>query len=150
MGQIRFVTMKKKTFRFYVDKDCNWFQDNNPITHKGIYNFNYQNLDIDEDGDFYIMENEFRIYVQFEDQPFLVKSVDIKRDKIVIFLNDATKEDLNIKSLFFKGTIPYCTVKKEKFMAKFSRPALFQLSKAITTQNGDFYIGPHLINQSEN
>ena len=58
MGQIRFVTMKKKTFRFYVDKDCNWFQDNNPITHKGICNFNYQNLDIDEDGDFYIMEKQ--------------------------------------------------------------------------------------------
>ena len=66
------------------------------------------------------MEDGFRIYVQFEDQPFLVKSVDIvdiKSDKIVIFLNDDTKEDLNIKSLFFKGTIPYCTVKKERFMA---------------------------------
>ena len=142
--------MRKKTFRFYVDKDCNWFQDNNPITHKGIYNFNYQNLNIDEDGDFYVMEDGFRTYVEFQDRPFLVKSVDIKRDKIVISLNDATKEDLNIKSLFFKGTIPYCTVKKEKFTAKFSRPALFQLSKAITTKNGDFYIGSHLISQSQN
>jgi hypothetical protein len=142
--------MKKKTFRFYVDKDCNWFQDNNPITHKGIYNFNYQNLNIDEDGDFYVMEDGFRTYVEFQDRPFLVKSVDIKRDKIVISLNDATKEDLNIKSLFFKGRIPYCTVKKEKFTAKFSRPALFQLSKAITTKNGDFYIGSHLISQSQN
>ena len=142
--------MKKKTFRFYVDKDCNWFQDNNPITHKGIYNFNYQNLNIDEDGDFYAMEDGFRTYVEFQDRPFLVKSVDIKRDKIVISLNDATKEDLNIKSLFFKGRIPYCTVKKEKFTAKFSRAALFQLSKAITTKNGDFYIGSHLISQSQN
>ena len=142
--------MKEKIFRFYVDKNCNWFQDTKPITHKGICNFNYQNLHSDKDGDFYMKECKLKVYVKFEDQPFLVKSVDIvdiEKNKILIFLNDTTRETLNVKSLFFKDNIPYCKVKEKKFMAKFARPALFQLSKAITIKNGNFYIGSRLVKQ---
>ena len=126
--------MTNKIYRFHVDKDCNWFQDGKPITHERIYLYNYQNLSTDEEGDFFIKEGQSKAFVKFEDKPFIVKSVEIE---------DISNLDLKIqlKSLYFEGNIPYCGVKKGKFIARFSRPALFQLSKAMINRDGAFFIG---------
>jgi len=144
MDQIGTVPMNKFKYRFFVDKECNWYQDGKPITHKRIYLYNYQNLIEDENGEFYVKEGDSKAFVKFEDQPFIVKSVnitDLKESKITIFLNDSSEENLEVESLFFNENIPYCKVKNSKFLARFSRPALFQLSKAISNKNSQFYIG---------
>ncbi|NSW99706.1 DUF1285 domain-containing protein [bacterium] len=138
--------MNEIKFRFFVDKDCNWFQDSKPITHKRIYNFNYQNLKRDEQGLFYVEENNSRAYVNFEDKPYIVKSIDISEDnRILLNLNDFSCESLNIDTLIFKENIPYCSVKNGKYEAKFSRPALHQIAKAITSKNGSYYINSRII-----
>ena len=136
--------MTNKIYRFHVDKDCNWFQDGKPITHERIYLYNYQNLSTDDEGDFFIKEGQSKAFVKFEDKPFIVKSVeiqDISNLDLKIQLNDSTQEKLVLESLYFEGNIPYCGVKKGKFIARFSRPALFQLSKAIINRDGAFFIG---------
>ena len=131
--------------RFYVDKECNWFQDGKPITHKGIYVYNYRNLCKDNDL-FYIREGNSKAYVYFDDKPFMIKRVNCLKDKIMILLNDFTEEKLDIESLYFSKNIPYCLVKDKKFEAKFSRAALFQLSEEINEKNGKFTLLNNLIN----
>ena len=86
--------------RFYVDKECNWFQDGKPITHKRIYIYNYKNLIKDNDL-FYVSEGNSKAYVYFEDKPFIVKRVNYIGDKIIILLNDFTEEELDMESLYF-------------------------------------------------
>ena len=138
--------MSNIKYRFFVDKDCNWFQDGKPITHQGIYKFNYKYLKIDKNGEFYVQEGESAAYVEFEDKPFIVKSVDTTEQSAVLYLNDSTQEQLDINSLYFKENIPYCSVKKGSFEAKFSRPALYQISKIIKISDGQYYINSSLIN----
>lgn len=138
--------MSNIKYRFFVDKDCNWFQDGKPITHQGIYKFNYKYLKIDKNGEFYVQEGESTAYVEFEDKPFIVKSVDTTVQSAVLYLNDSTQEQLDINSLYFKENIPYCSVKKGSFEAKFSRPALYQISKIIKISDGQYYINSSLIN----
>ena len=138
--------MSNIKYRFFVDKDCNWFQDGKPITHQGICKFNYKYLKIDQNGEFYIQEGESTAYVEFEDKPFIVKSVDAAEQSTVLYLNDSTQAQLDINSLYFKENIPYCSVKKGCFEAKFSRPALYQISKIIKISDGQYYINSSLIN----
>ncbi len=138
--------MIKKNYRFFVDKECNWFQDGKPITHKGIYEFNYQNLKVDKDNEFFIQEGESIAYVKFEDKPFFIKRVDIEKEKITLLLNDFSQENLTIDSLYFKNNIPYCKVKEGKYEARFSRPALYQISEVMVVKNGDYFINNQLIN----
>ena len=131
--------------RFYVDKECNWFQDGKPITHKRIYIYNYQNLIKDNDL-FYVSEGNSKAYVYFEDKPFIVKRVNYIGNKIIILLNDFTEEYLDMESLYFSKNIPYCMVKDKRFEAKFSRAALFQLSEKINEKDGKFILLNNLIN----
>ena len=131
-------TLKIKP-RFYVDKECNWFQDGKPITHQRIYKYNYENLKY-KDGLFFIQEGKSRAYIYFEDKPFIIKSVTYIQSKILITLNDFTEEVLDLESLYFMENIPYCLVKNKEFEAKFSRPALYQLSKEIKENNGNFFL----------
>tara|TARA_B100001996_G_scaffold314981_1_gene257744 strand:+ start:107 stop:532 length:426 start_codon:yes stop_codon:yes gene_type:complete len=138
--------MKKEKYRFFVDKECNWFQDGKPITHKGIYKFNYQCLKVNKDNEFYLKEGSSIAYVKFEDKPFFIKRADIITDKkIILLLNDFSEEELDINGLYFKKNIPYCNVKKGLFQARFSRPALYQISKIIDIVNDNYYIGELLI-----
>jgi hypothetical protein len=140
--------MNKVNYRFYVDKDCNWFQDDKPITHRGIYNFNYKNLKISDDGEFFVQEGNSKAFVKFEDKPFLVRSVDlISRNQISLNLNDSTIEKLDVQTLYFENNIPYCKIKEKLFDAKFSRPALYQISQAIDLVDEKYFIGETLINQ---
>ena len=127
-------------YRFFVDKFCNWFQDGKPITHKGIYSYNYKFLKIDEDKNFYVQEGKSKAFVKFEDKPFLVQSVDISRKNITVRLNDSSTENLDLKTLYFLNNVPYCAVKNKKFEARFSRPALFQISEIIEERNEGFFI----------
>ncbi len=127
-------------YRFFVDKFCNWFQDGKPITHRGIYAYNYKHLKIDKNKNFYIQEGESKAFVKFDDKPFLVQSVEITQENITLNLNDFSAENLDLKTLYFLNNIPYCSVKNNEFEARFSRPALFQISKIIEVKNDDFFI----------
>jgi hypothetical protein len=127
-------------YRFFVDKFCNWFQDGKPITHKGIYSYNYKFLKIDENKNFYVQEGKSKAFVKFEDKPFLVQSVDISKKNIILRLNDSSTENLDLKTLYFLNNVPYCAVKNKKFEARFSRPALFQISKIVEERNESFFI----------
>ena len=141
--------MSKIKYRFLVDKECNWFQDGKPITHKGIYKFNYKFLEINQENEFFIKEGDSVAYVKFEDKPYLVRTVNIlENHEIKVVLNDSTEEELDVKSLYFNKNIPYCKVKNGLFEARFSRPALYQISKAIRIEDEKYYIGSLIINQT--
>tara|TARA_B100000674_G_scaffold121497_1_gene92838 strand:+ start:1473 stop:1919 length:447 start_codon:yes stop_codon:yes gene_type:complete len=145
MANEKTSTLKIKP-RFYVDKECNWFQDGKPITHKRIYKYNYENLKF-SNGLFYVQEGQQKAYIYFEDRPYMVKSVNfLKEKKIIINLNDYTFEELNLESLYFDNNIPYCRVKKNEFEAKFSRSSLHQLSKEIIMKKDNFYLFGKKIN----
>ena len=55
-------------------------------------------------------------------------------------------EKLNINTFYFRNDIPYCRVKENLFEARFSRPALYQISKSMKIVDGNYFLNDTLIN----
>ena len=104
-------------------------------------------MKINNYNEFFIQEGDSIAFVKFEDKPFLVRSVDIESDKTILLnLNDSTIEKLNISTFYFSNDVPYCKVKENLFEARFSRPALYQISKSMKIVDGNYFINDTLVN----
>lgn len=127
--------------RIYIDNRGNWFQDGIRITHKWTYLANNRNLDIDEEGNYFIDEGRGRVYVQVEDTPFVIRMVYRNNGDIFIRLNDGTEEKLDLDRLYLSNdNIPYTTVKKGKFKARFLRQAYYELTKHAVEEDDGYYL----------
>ncbi|MGH7884581.1 MAG: hypothetical protein ACRENO_02660 [Thermodesulfobacteriota bacterium] len=127
--------------RIFIDKRGNWFQDGIKITHIWTYLSNNKNLDADDKGNFFIDEGTGRFYVEVEDTPFVVKMVYRNKDHFLIKLNDLTLEKLNFKTLFIGNeNVLYVKVKNNKFDARFTRAAYYELMKNVAFENGNYFI----------
>ncbi len=131
----------KKNYRIYIDNRGNWYQDGIKITHRWTYLANNKNLQIDEDGDFFIDEGMGKIYVKVEDTPFVVRMVDKKNGNFKLLLNDETEEPLVPENLYLnEDNIPYTRVKNGKFDARLLRPAYYELAKHAVEEEDGFYL----------
>ncbi|NIP29291.1 MAG: DUF1285 domain-containing protein [Candidatus Dadabacteria bacterium] len=132
---------KKSVPKIFIDKNGNWFQDGIKITHKWTYLANNKNLDIDSQGKFFIDEGNGRFYVEVEDTPFVVKMINKKVDEFQIQLNDESTEKLNFENFYInEQNIPYVKVKNNKFNARFTSAAYYELIKYATSDNDEIYI----------
>ncbi|MFI5321971.1 MAG: hypothetical protein ACHQ6U_00235 [Thermodesulfobacteriota bacterium] len=134
---------KEKTgqYRFFIDKSGNWFQDGIKIRHRGTYLYNNRLLDIDGGGRLFIDEGSGKLYVEAEDTPFVVKLVERRGEDFWIRLNDETEEKLDFGTLYISGeNIPYTKVKNQRFDARVSRPAYYELMKYAEKEGKDFFI----------
>jgi len=132
---------KGNNYRIYIDNRGNWYQDGIKITHRWTYLENNKNLDIDENGDFFIDEGMGKIYVDVEDTPFVVKMVNFRNDRFYLVLNDETTEPLHIEDISLsKDNIPYTHVKNGRFRARFLRPAYYELTRHAVEEKDGFYL----------
>ncbi|MGI9553521.1 MAG: DUF2946 family protein [Thermodesulfobacteriota bacterium] len=126
--------------RIFIDKRGNWFQDGLKITHRWTYLENNKNLDMDEEGNYFVDDGFGRIYVEVEDTPFVIKMVDKKNEGFFLRLNDETVEHFKLENIWINDeNIPYTKVKKNRFVARFLRPAYYELMKYAEQDGDDFF-----------
>ena len=135
------MNSENKKPRIFIDKNGNWFQDGLKITHHWTYLENNKNLDIDEDGYFFVDEGYGRVYAEVEDTPFVVKMVNKKNGKYFAVLNDETIEELIPGQITIcTANVPYTMVKNKKFKARFTTQAYYEFAKNIIQKEDGFYI----------
>ncbi len=126
--------------RIFIDRRGRWFQDGVRITHRWTYLENNRNLDADGDGRLFVDEGAGRVYVECEDAPFVVTTVDRGKDGFFLRLNDESVEELDFATLTFSGeNVPYAMVRGKKFRARFSRPAYYEFMKHARRDGKGFY-----------
>ena len=127
--------------RIFIDNRGRWFHDGVRITHRWTYLENNRNLDVDEDGKFFVEEGGNRVYVECEDTPFVVTMVTKTEDGFCIRLNDESLEKLDLRTLTIaKENIPRVKVKKGKFTARLLRPAYYEFMKYAGKDEKGFYV----------
>ncbi len=131
----------EKKARIFIDKRGNWFQDGMKITHKWTYLENNKNLDVDENGRFFVDDGFGKVYVEVEDTPFVVKMINKKGESFYTSLNDETTEYMDLKDTWLSSdNVLYTKVKSGKYAARFASPAYYELMKHLEQEGSDFYI----------
>lgn len=132
--------MNEQLFNLRIDKEGTWYYNDSEMFRKDIVNYFYQNLKIDEAGNYIIEIDEGnKCPIEVEDAPFVVKAVVTTFDneehgikQIELLLNDSSLEPLNPSTLeSSKNNILYCNVKENRFKARFSRAGYYQLAEHI-------------------
>jgi hypothetical protein len=127
-----------------IDKEGVWYYKGNEIFRDEIVRLFYQNLKNDETGRYLIeLENDC-CYLEVEDAPFVVRSIykctaeSDNEECIYLLLSDQSLEKLNPDSLWVgKDNVLYCSVKKNTFVARFSRASYYQIADLIECGNGE-------------
>ncbi|MCX7821846.1 MAG: DUF1285 domain-containing protein [Syntrophobacterales bacterium] len=140
-----------------VDEEGNWFYHGNPIIREDILQLFYDHLRFIP-GNGYVIEWDNAFHpIKVADTPFVVTRVDTEKGKqtiksISITLKHLpnTVEILDPSTLFVgKDNILYCKIRNGSFVARFSRPAYYQVAELIKEKNGEFFIetedGHHVI-----
>ncbi|MBI5968089.1 MAG: DUF1285 domain-containing protein, partial [Deltaproteobacteria bacterium] len=101
-----------------IDKEGRWFFDNEEITHRKTYLLFSRNLTRDESGRFILRIGQEECFVEVEDAPFVVKTLQfIPADggglkSIWLILNDETRELLAPETLRIGSkNVLYCRVR---------------------------------------
>lgn len=130
--------------KIFIDKDGRWFQNGAEIIHKEIYLQFNRMLERTPDGGYRVRLGKEVCDVEVEDAPFVVLGVVVEdgHGEIVLSLNDGTQEPLDPECfLIGSDNVPYAYVKKGVFLARFSRPAYYQLAGYIVTDDEkDFFL----------
>ena len=125
-----------------IDKEGVWYYNGAEMIRKDIIMSFARNLICDETGKYLIELDNERCYVEVEDTPFVVRKVSFiqspGKDYFSALLSDDSIEELDLNSLSISdANILYCTVKNNKFRARFSRPAYYQLAAYIKHDSSD-------------
>jgi len=125
-------------YEIKIDKDGLWYYRGSHMFRKDIVNVLFQNLHQDAAGQYFIEMGPERCYLQVEDTAYVITAVQKTKnsrtgeEQIEILLNDDSCEILDLKSLHIgKDNVLYCRVKNNKFEARFSRKAYYQLAEFI-------------------
>ena len=126
-----------------IDKDGVWYYKGNEIFRDEIVRYFYQNLKKDEVGRYLIELEDDCCYLEVEDTPFIVRAVyrctaeGDNQECIYLLLSDQSIEKLNPDSLWAgKDNVLYCSVKKNAFVARFSRASYYQIAEFIEYGDG--------------
>ncbi len=117
--------------RLRIDRDGAWYHDDAEVTHAGILANLRGNLQVDEQGH-YLRIGPVRVPVEVEDAPFVVERVEVDGDRLAATLNDGSREPLALDTLRIdERAIPRCRVKGDRFDARLSRAAAYQLLQHV-------------------
>lgn len=115
-----------------VDRDGTWYYEGREIIRKEILSLFYESLHLDKEGYYLEIKGE-RARLDVEDTVFIVKEVELVKDSdeaFVIWLNDGSQERLDLNTFrIAEGNVPYCSVKKGRFPARFLRLPFYQLAQ---------------------
>jgi hypothetical protein len=117
--------------RLRIDRDGAWFHEGAEVTHEGMLAGLRSGLSRDAAGHF-LQLGPVRVPVDVDDAPFIVLRVERDRDRLILTLNDLTRDSLAPHTLRFgPDGAPYCLVKDGRFEARLSRPAAYQLFQHV-------------------
>jgi len=130
-----------------IDKEGRWFHKGVEMIRREFVQAFYQQMELDDAGQYIIFWGGKRCYVDVADTAFVVKRLSYlseesdKRSRFVISLSDDTEEELTPDTLNLgKENVLYCRVKGGNFPARFNRAAYYQLATHIEEEGGDFVL----------
>jgi uncharacterized protein len=127
--------------QIHIDKEGRWFHRGAEIVNRGIVNLFYAHMEMEASGRYVIAWNGERCYVEVEDTPFVVRSVEEAGNDFRIHLSDETAEILSPETLTIgKDHVLYCRVKNGRFPARFNRPAYYQLAEHVEASGESYYL----------
>jgi len=131
----------------FVDREGEWHYRGAPMIRKDIVGLFLEHLTLSPDGDYVIDLDGQRCRLEVEDTVFVVKRVESGKDNdkgidgFLLLLSDGTREPLSDHTLEIgEGNMLYCRVKQDKFKARFSRPAYYQIASHVEEDEGCFYL----------
>jgi hypothetical protein len=117
--------------RLRITRDGTWLHEGEEVTHPGILATLWESLRVDEAGH-YMEIGPVRVPVEVEDAPFVVVRVEPDDGTLTLTLSDLTREPLSPESLRFGvDGVPHCRVKGDRFRARLSRAATYQLLQHV-------------------
>ncbi|MDY6969719.1 MAG: DUF1285 domain-containing protein [Spirochaetota bacterium] len=129
-----------------IDREGNWFHNNEPFTNKRIKDFFNRHLDVTSEGVYVISYNRFVYPITVEDVPLFVTGVRFIgngiSEKTLITISSSIEEELDIDTLQYnkKNNALYCHVKNGKLPAKFKRSPSFQVLERLEESDDTFYL----------
>ena len=141
------------TRKIIFGKDGQWSADGEPIANKRIATLFSQYLRRTPEGKYAIEIGWDKVEVEIEDTPYVVtRTTGDPASGFTLRLNDETEEALDPATLYIgKDHVLYCRVKNGEYLARFLRPAYYQLTahveedpdqKGFLLHTGD---GPYVI-----
>jgi hypothetical protein len=117
--------------RVRIGRDGEWFHDDEEVTHPGVLADLRDRLRVD-DGGHYLEAGPVRVPVEVEAAPYAIVRVEPEGDRLILVLNDLTREPLVPDTLRFgPDEAPYARVKSGRFEARASRAAAYQLLQHV-------------------
>lgn len=130
-----------------IDKDGLWYYCGAHMFRKDILHIFFENLKVNDCGQYYVELNEEIYYLDVEDTAFVITAVFKLKDpsgngeKIEVLLNDDRRESLDLNTLTVGDeNVMYCRVKDGRFPARFTRKSYYQLAEYIEQKNNVFCI----------
>jgi uncharacterized protein len=118
-----------------IDEEGDWFDEGVQITHPGVLANLRGSLRHDARG--YFIQTRVRVPVEVADVPFVVVRFERRGPALRGVLNDGSETAIDPATLRIgPGDIPYCRVKDNRFEARLSRAATFQLLAHVETDPG--------------
>jgi uncharacterized protein len=142
-----------KTFdsgEIHVDSEGDWFYQGNRITREDILEFFLDHLVASDNNSYEIVWKNQRCPVVVDDTPFVIARVDRQSgdeqtgERFILSLSHLSgNEVLNPATLRVgKNNVMYANVRSNRHLARFSRPAYYQLAAYIQedVESGQFYL----------
>jgi hypothetical protein len=132
-----------------IDKEGIWYYRGAHMFRKDILCIFFENLKVNDCGQYFIELNEEICYLDVEDTAFVITSVYKTKapsngpEQIEVLVSDDGREKLDLSTLAVgPENIIYCRIKDGKFAARFTRKSYYQLAEFIEQDDVDntFYI----------
>ncbi len=132
-----------------IDKEGIWFYRGAHMFRKDILCILFENLKVNDCGQYFIELNDEICYLDVEDTAFVItavyktKALSNGHDIIEVLVSDDCREKLDLSTLAVgPENIMYCRIKDGKFPARFTRKSYYQLAEFIEQddENDAFYI----------
>lgn len=132
-----------------IDKEGIWYYRGAHMFRKDILCIFFENLKVNDCGQYFIELNEEICYLDVEDTAFVITAVYKTKapsnghEQIEVLVSDDGREKLDLSTLAVgPENVIYCRIKDGKFAARFTRKSYYQLAEFIEQDDVDnaFYI----------
>lgn len=134
-------TKRKNQEEIRLDEHGNWYQGEFPILHDRTIQFLHRNINIDEEGRYYLSGEDRPVYFKVDDAPYQITKIEKTIVGLLINLTDESVELLEPQSLWRgKNDALYCLVKGGKLPAKFTRSAHHDFLSNLEGEEGSYQV----------
>ncbi len=121
------------TRKISFGKDGWWYANDERIENRRINLLFSQQLRKAEDGSYEIILGRDTASVEIDDAPYVVTALHGDLDQgLRVHLNDDSEEELAADTLYIgQENVLYCWVKEQEHLARFLRPAYYQLAEYL-------------------